>query len=65
MELLPQLRMAFTYFTPSEIDRIAHMAAKLHGKQGADIMERCEILPEWYAYGKELDEYVKVQMENS
>ena len=65
MELLPQLRMAFTYFTPSEIDRIAHMAAKLHGKQGADIMERCEILPEWYAYGKELDEYVKLQMENS
>lgn len=57
MELLPQLRMAFTYFTPTETDRIASMAAELHGKKGKDIMERGEILPEWYAYGKELDDY--------
>ena len=59
MELLPQLRMAFAYFTPGEIDRIAQTAAGLHGMQGEDITKRKEILPEWYTYGKELDEYAR------
>lgn len=59
MELLPQLRMAFAYFTPSEIDRIAKTAAGLHGMQREDITKREEILPEWYTYGKELDEYAR------
>ena len=62
MELLPQLRMAFTYFTPAETDRIASMAAALHGKCREDITERGEILPEWYAYGRELDGYAKKYM---
>lgn len=59
MALLPELRMAFTYFTPRETDRIAAMAAGFHGKKQADILEREEILPEWYSYGVETDEYVK------
>ena len=63
MELLPKLRMAFAYFTPREIDRIAAMAAGLHGKGGQDILERTEVYPDWYAYGKELDDYVKGRME--
>ena len=63
MELLPKLRMAFAYFTPREIDRIAAMAAGLHGKGGQDILERIEVYPDWYAYGKELDDYVKGRME--
>lgn len=62
MELLPKLRMAFAYFTPREIDRIAAMAAGLHGKGGQDILERTEVYPDWYAYGKELDDYVRAQM---
>ena len=62
MELLPELRMAFTYFTPREIDRIAAMAAGLHGKGSRDIMERQEIFPDWYSYGKSLDDYVKGKM---
>lgn len=57
MELLPELRMAFTYFTPRETDRIAKMAAALHGKKREEILELAEVLPEWYAYGKELDLY--------
>lgn len=57
MELLPQLHMAFTYFTPAETDRIAKMAAGLHGKGGEELMQRREILPDWYAYGRELDAY--------
>ncbi len=62
MELLPELRMAFTYFTPREIDKIAAAAAGLHGKGSRDIMERQEIYPDWYTYGKALDEYVKGKM---
>ena len=57
VELLPQLRMAFAYFTPAEIDKIAKQAAGLHGVKREDIMERAEVLPQWYAYGKELDVY--------
>jgi len=64
MELLPELRMAFTYFTPREIDKIAGMAAGLHGKKREDIMERSEVLPDWYAYGKTLDEYVRMKINN-
>ena len=62
MQLLPELRMAFAYFTPREIDKIALMAAKLHGKEQEDILQREEILPEWYSYGKEMDEYVRTRM---
>lgn len=62
MELLPELRMAFTYFTPRETDKIAAAAAGLHGKGGRDILERTEVYPDWYAYGKETDAYVKARM---
>ncbi len=58
MELLPELRMAFTYFTPREIDRIAEKAAALHGRSGKDIMRLKEVPPDWYAYGKELDAWI-------
>ena len=59
MELLPQLRMAFAYFTPAETDKIAQQAANLHHKTGRELMERVEVLPEWYTYGRELDTYVR------
>ncbi len=62
MELLPQLRMAFAYFTPGETDKIAMRAAKLHGKGQENILLRKEIMPEWYAYGQELDAYARGHM---
>ena len=65
MELLPELRMAFTYFTPREIDKIAAAAAGLHGKGRRDILERKEVYPDWYSYGKELDGYVKARMQGA
>lgn len=65
MELLPELRMAFSYFTPREIDRIAQTAAKLHGRGQEDILQREEVLPEWYSYGRETDEYVRARMGRS
>lgn len=62
VELLPQLRMAFAYFTPAEIDRIAKQAAGLHGVNREELMERAEVLPQRYAYGKELDAYAMGKM---
>ncbi len=62
VELLPQLRMAFAYFTPAEVDKIAKQAAELHGRKGEDIMEGAEVMPQWYAYGKELDTYASGEM---
>ena len=62
MELLPELRMAFTYFTPREIDKIAEKAAALHGRKGKDITRLKEISPDWYTYGKELDTEIGQRM---
>jgi len=62
MELLPELRMAFTYFTPRETDKIAAMAAGLHGTKQEDIRKREVIMPDWYSYGAEIDGYVKEKM---
>lgn len=64
MGLLPELRMAFTYFTPREIDKIAAGASALHGGK-EDILSREAILPDWYSYGKEMDAYVKERAESS
>lgn len=59
MELLPELRMAFAYFTPMEIDQIAQEAAALHGKDKDSLMQAQAVLPDWYAYGNKLDHYGK------
>lgn len=65
MELLPELRMAFTYFTPRETDKIAQAAAGLHGRGSRDILERKEVYPDWYSYGKEMDGYIAGRMQNA
>ena len=62
MRLLPELRMAFTYFIPSEIDRIAEAAAGLYGKTQKDILGKKGIPGSVYAYGKELEAYVMAQL---
>lgn len=57
MKLLPELHMAFTYFTPAETDRIAETAAGFHGKSRGELQEQ-EAVPEaWYLYGRELEEF--------
>ncbi len=58
MRLLPELRLAFGYFTPLETDRIAAGAAALHGKKAADLLEG-RASPEEYAYGETLDSYAR------
>ncbi len=63
MALLPQMRMAFAYFTPAETDKIARQAAGLHHRSGRELMERAEILPDWYTYGEELDQYARQHLD--
>ena len=38
--MLPQLRLAFSYFLPTETDRLARSAAKLHGQSGPITKQR-------------------------
>jgi len=57
MKLLPELHMAFTYFTPAETDRIAGTAAGFHGKSRRQLQEQQAIPEAWYLYGKELEEF--------
>lgn len=62
MQLLPELRMAFTYFTPNEVDKIAASAAGLHHKKADDILNKEGIEESFLLYGKELDAYVAEQV---
>jgi len=71
LQLLPELRQAFGYFTPLEIDRIAGKAALLCGVAGHEspkrgflggglssaILKGRMVSPEEYAYGELLDAY--------
>jgi Family of unknown function (DUF5682) len=62
MGILPELRMAFSYFTPREIDEIAKKAAEQHGRKGKDLLALKEISPLIYKYGRELNDTVLKKM---
>lgn len=65
MQLLPELHMAFTYFTPAETDRIAGTAAGFHGRSRRQLQERQAVPESWYLYGRELETYaLEVMGEN-
>ena len=55
MDILPELRLAFSYFTPSEIDMIAEKAAKLYGKSKEDMKKSLDIYKYLYAEGIRLE----------
>ena len=55
MEILPELRLAFSYFTPSEIDSIAEKFALLYGKSKEDIKKTVDIYKYLYAEGIHLE----------
>lgn len=57
LRLLPELRMAFGYFTPLETDRIAGRAAALHGRKKRELLTGRRVSPEEFAYGEMLDGY--------
>lgn len=65
MQLLPELHMAFTYFTPAETDRIAQTAAGFHGRSRRELREQQAVPEAWYLYGRELEDFVLEEMGTS
>ena len=65
LKLLPELRLAFSYFTPMETDRIAGPRGSVPWKERADILRRRAASPEEYAYGETLDHYIREQMKGA
>ena len=64
LSLLPELRMAFSYFTPLETDRIAGKAAALHGVNARQLLKGRKVSPLEYQYGEMLDAYGLKEMQN-
>lgn len=62
MRLLPELHMAFTYFTPAETDRIAGVAAGFHGMSRIRLQEQQAVPEAWYVYGRQLETFVMEEM---
>lgn len=62
LELLPEFRRAFGYFTPMETDRIAGKAAALHGEGKKQLLKGRMVSPIEYRYGEDLDQYGKWRM---
>ena len=58
VEVLPELRLAFSYFTPSETDSIAEKAAALYGTGKAEIKKRFYFNQTLYSAGLELDRQI-------
>lgn len=59
MELLPEFRLAFSYFTPRETDQIGEHVAGFYGKGSRDLFALEEVAPAVSEYGKMLDVYVR------
>ena len=55
IEILPELRLAFSYFTPSETDSIARKAAELYGVDSGEIRRSFELYDELFAAGERLE----------
>lgn len=52
------MRLAFSFFTPIETDRIAGMVAKRFGLQKQEFRELNEVTPEEFEYGTELEKQI-------
>lgn len=55
LEILPDLRLAFTYFLPFEIDKIARQVCKLYGVKSDAILVEEAIDPQIITYAKEVE----------
>ncbi|MCR4598155.1 MAG: DUF5682 family protein [Acetatifactor sp.] len=56
--VLPQLRLAFSFFTPAEMDRLAAKVAKKYGLRQSEFENLKAVSAEEYAYGKALEERI-------
>ena len=60
--LLPELRLAFSYFAPVEADRLAARAAALHGASPASVRRQRAVDVREYEYGEALDEWAAARL---
>lgn len=58
IEVLPQLRLAFGYFTPQEAAETSRAVAKLHSTEPSDIRYGRAIDEKLYTFGKRLDDEI-------
>lgn len=62
MTILPDLRMAFAYFSPSEIDRVAESSANIHGRKSSELTEKSGVTPKLYKIGENIDKWTVEQL---
>lgn len=60
--LLPELRLAFSYFRPTETDRIASRAAGFHGGKGKMLKHQSVSAAE-YSQGEQLDAWITARLD--
>lgn len=60
--LLPELRLAFSYFVPTETDRLAKRAAALHGAS-AEVLHRGAADPAAYTWAEALDAWASARLD--
>lgn len=61
--LLPELRLAFSYFLPMETDRLAKRVAQCHGENGSVTLRRGVDVRE-YAWGEALDAWAAARLDS-
>lgn len=62
MEILPSMRLAFSYFTPSEIQDTAEAVAALHGAKGSQVLSGDRIDEGLFDFGRRLDSLITAQL---
>lgn len=62
LEILPSMRLAFSYFTPSEIQETAKAVAALHGTDSSDVLSGDIIDEGLFDFGKKLDSLIISQL---
>ena len=55
IEILPSLKLAFSYFTPQEIDETAEAIAALYDADAGAILDDAAIDEQLYSFGRQLD----------
>ncbi|MDE7098422.1 MAG: hypothetical protein K2O60_04685 [Ruminococcus sp.] len=58
LEILPSLRLAFSNFTPSEIQLVSESVAELHGISENDLMKKSAVDENLFDFGEELDRII-------
>lgn len=62
LEILPSLKLAFSNFTPSELQQVSKAVGELHGSGGYDILKKAAVDEKFFEYGEEFDRTVCISI---